>query len=93
MWREMVARLLQGGDVVIDPRIKVSVPQVVENQAQVPIAVDARALGNVAKLIVFADLNPIQHVLTLEPVHARPRNGRASIAPSNDDREKRRCWR
>ena len=37
-----------------------------------PVTADARALGNVQKLIVFADLNPIVHVLTLSPRKAKP---------------------
>jgi sulfur-oxidizing protein SoxY len=45
----------------------VSVPSIVENQAQVPVTADARALAGITKLMIFADLNPIQHVLTLSP--------------------------
>ncbi|MDX2308294.1 MAG: quinoprotein dehydrogenase-associated SoxYZ-like carrier [Hyphomicrobium sp.] len=70
MWAEMVERLLPGGTVEFDPNVKVIVPSVVENQAQVPVTVDARALDNVVKLVVFADLNPLQHVLTLRPANA-----------------------
>lgn len=67
MWKDMVQRLLGDGTVVFDDRIKVVVPSVVEDQAQVPVTADARALANVEKLLVFADLNPIQHILTLKP--------------------------
>ena len=45
---------------------------IVENQAQVPVTADARALPGVKKLVVVADLNPIQHVLTLSPEKAAP---------------------
>ena len=67
MWADMVERLLSGGPVVLDDRVKVIVPTVVENQAQVAVTADARALGHVEELVLFADLNPLQHILTLRP--------------------------
>ncbi len=72
MWRDMAAKFFGGAKVVFDPRIKVIVPSIVENQAQVPVTADARGIDGVVKLIVFADLNPIQHVLTLTPRQAAP---------------------
>lgn len=72
MWNDMVERLLDGGEVVFDDKVKVVVPSLVENQAQVPVTADARGLAGVVKLVVFADLNPIQHVLTLKPGRAAP---------------------
>ena len=72
MWADMVAKLLANGSVVIDDRVKVIVPSVVENQAQVPVTADARAVDGVVKMIVFADLNPVQHILTLTPAKAAP---------------------
>jgi sulfur-oxidizing protein SoxY len=71
VWTDMARKLLAGGSIVFDDRVKVTVPGVVENQAQVPVTADARAVPNVEKLIVFADLNPIQHVLTLTPANAK----------------------
>ena len=70
MWGQMVASLMPDAPIVFDDRIKVIVPSVVENQAQVPVTVDARGVEGVQKLIVFADLNPLQHVLTLTPSKA-----------------------
>lgn len=67
MWADMVKRLLGGGTVVFDERVKVTVPSVVENQAQVAVTADARALEGVQELVLFADLNPLQHILTLRP--------------------------
>lgn len=72
MWRDIAAKHLAGGPVVMDERVKVVVPAIVERQAQVPITVDARAVPGVAEVIVLADLNPIQHVLTLRPLAAAP---------------------
>ncbi|MEL7049760.1 MAG: quinoprotein dehydrogenase-associated SoxYZ-like carrier [Pseudomonadota bacterium] len=59
-----------GSKVVFDDRVKVAVPSIIENQAQVPVTADARGLKNVQRLVVFADLNPIAHVLTLMPEKA-----------------------
>lgn len=67
MWTDMVERLLGGGNVVFDDAVKVVVPPIVEDQAQVPVTADARAIAGAVKVVVFADLNPIQHVLTLTP--------------------------
>lgn len=70
MWEDMREQFLGSAEYRFDPRVKVSVPSVVENQAQVPVTVDARGLGKVQKIIVFADLNPLQHTLTLTPFEA-----------------------
>lgn len=72
MWTEMATRLLASGPIEFDSRVKIVIPSIVEDQAQVPITADARALPDVVKLIVFADLNPVQHVLTLTPLRAAP---------------------
>ncbi len=72
LWPSIQAKFFQDGQVVFDDRVKVSVPSVVENQAQVPVTVDARALPGVIKLVMVADLNPIQQVLTLAPRKAAP---------------------
>ena len=72
MWEMLAKRYFDGAPVVFDDRIKVTVPSITENQAQVPVTADARALQGVTKMIVFADLNPIQHILTLTPQSAAP---------------------
>lgn len=72
MWPALAARYFADAPVEFDARVRVVVPSMVENQAQVPVTVDARLLKDVQKVIVFADLNPIQHVLTLFPDTARP---------------------
>lgn len=66
-WSDLAAKVFGDAKIIFDDRVKVSVPPVVENQAQVPITADARALPNVQKLVILTDLNPIQHVLTLTP--------------------------
>ncbi len=72
MWEDMSKRFFADAKVVFDDNVKVLVPSIVENQAQVPVTADARALQNVQKLVVFADLNPIVHVLTLRPINSQP---------------------
>lgn len=75
VWSSVHEKYFADGEVVFDERVKVSVPSIVENQAQVPVTADARALPGVRRLVVVADLNPIQHVLTLSP-----RNSAAYVA-------------
>lgn len=67
MWHDLAKRYFGTAQVVFDDQVKIVVPETVENQAQVPVTADARGLDGVQKMIVFADLNPIQHVLTLTP--------------------------
>ncbi len=70
MWQAMVDRYFTGGDVVFDQRVKVIAPYSAENQMHVPITVDATGLENVKQIVAVADLNPIQHVLTVRPKQA-----------------------
>jgi sulfur-oxidizing protein SoxY len=72
MWKEMARQFFGNAPIEFDDRIKIVIPSIVENQAQVPVTADARAVPGVVKLVVFADLNPIQHVLTLTPAKAAP---------------------
>ena len=72
VWAAIAAKSFGDVPYVYDDRVKVSVPMVVENQAQVPVTADARGLAGVTKLMVFTDLNPIQHVLTLNLQRAEP---------------------
>lgn len=71
VWVDLAKKVFGDAPVVFDERVKVVVPSVVENQAQVPVSADARALPNVERVVVLTDLNPIQHVLTLTPVQAK----------------------
>jgi sulfur-oxidizing protein SoxY len=71
VWKDIAAKHFSGAEITFDDRVKVNVPEVVENQAQVPITADARELPNVQKIVVIADLNPIQHVLTYSPAHTK----------------------
>jgi sulfur-oxidizing protein SoxY len=64
--------LPEGAKVRFDDRVKVSFPAIAENQRQFPVQVDARAVGGVQRIIVFADLNPIQRAISFTPAAAEP---------------------
>lgn len=74
MWVNMAERFFDEGKIVFDPRITVDTPAAAEDQFYVPVTVDATALEadghKVEKIIALADLNPIPHILTLQPHNA-----------------------
>ena len=70
MWEYHAGKLFQGAPVVFDPRVKVELPMLAENQHVMPVAVDARALGKVTRIVIFADLNPIPVALEYTPLAA-----------------------
>jgi len=72
LWENHAKRILGGGEVVFDDRVQVVLPPVTENQAQVPILVDARALGAVDELVVITEMHPFPQTLRLEPLAAKP---------------------
>ena len=72
VWLDIAKQVFAEAPYVFDARVRVSVPNVVEDQAAVPVTADARGIGPVAKLAIIADLNPIRHVLTLSPGKAEP---------------------
>ncbi|MEA3390956.1 quinoprotein dehydrogenase-associated SoxYZ-like carrier [Sphingobium sp. CCH11-B1] len=70
MW-EAHARTLFGEDPVrFDPRLRVLFPQIAENQRSFPVMVDARGLGRVERMLIFADLNPIPLAVDYRPIRA-----------------------
>jgi len=68
IWRDV----LGGEAVVFDSRVKVSGPAFAEDAMHVPIAFDASALGQVRRIVVAVDRNPIRKVLEFEPGALRP---------------------
>lgn len=69
MWDYFHLRMLEQQPYVFDAQVQVSVPAFAEDSAQVPIEVDARALtGKVQKMIIWAELNPIPKILSLNVV-------------------------
>ncbi len=68
----MHQRLLGGDAVVFDERVRVIAPVSAENSLNVPVKIDASAIADVQRIVVFADLNPIPRILEFEPMQARP---------------------
>ncbi|WP_018634077.1 quinoprotein dehydrogenase-associated SoxYZ-like carrier [Neomegalonema perideroedes] len=70
MW-PLVAEENFPGEIVFDPRVKLSLPAAAEDQFHVPVTIDARELaaeiGPIAEMVVAADLNPIIHAVTFRP--------------------------
>src|SRR3546814_2726168 len=75
MW-EAHEKLLFGDDPVrFDPRVKVGFPEIAENQRSFPVAIDARAIAGVRRIVLLADLNPIPIAIDY-----RPTDGEAYLA-------------
>ena len=78
MWEQMAKDHLlsdkaASGKITMDERIIVRAPVQAEDQMNVPVHVDARAIQNVQKIVLIADLNPLTKVLTYFPDNAEPR--------------------
>ncbi len=70
MWDAHAGALFGDAPVLFDPRVRVDVPMLAENQHMFPVTVDARGIGRVVRLILFADLNPIPVAVDFRPVRA-----------------------
>lgn len=71
MWDYHAGKLFAGAPVVFDPRVEVTLPVLTENQHVMPVTVDARALGEVVRIVIFADLNPIPVAVEYTPLAAQ----------------------
>ena len=68
MWEYHHKGLLNSEPYVFDDRVKVQVPPFAEDSRQVPVHIDARALGDeVVRIEAWADLNPIPRIFTFTP--------------------------
>ncbi|WP_246211077.1 quinoprotein dehydrogenase-associated SoxYZ-like carrier [Vogesella oryzae] len=72
MWEVMQHTVLQDAPAVFDQRVKVTLPQQVEDGQRVPVSVDASALGQVEELLLFADYNPLPLALRMTPLRLAP---------------------
>lgn len=59
--------------IIMDDRVIVRIPKFAEDQFNIPVHVDARAIKNVKKIVVIADLNPLPKVLTYLPEQSQAR--------------------
>lgn len=74
LWDYLRQRFIGDAPYRFDDRIKVHVPPFAEDPFQVPISIDASALaGQIERIVVWADFNPIQHVVTAWPQSDRVR--------------------
>lgn len=72
-WPDMKGQFFdEDAKTVFDSRIKVTVPLFAEDAMNVPVSFDASALGDVKKIVVLVDRNPIRKVLEFIPEKAKP---------------------
>lgn len=68
MWAFYHKQLLGHGAFVFDERVKLLAPPFAEDARQVPLEIDARALGaEVVRIIAWAELNPLPRIVDFEP--------------------------
>ncbi len=72
MWDDIRETFFSSGPITFDPRIRFMLPDAAEDQFQVPVTVDARAINDVVEIVLIADMNPIAKVLTYRPFKAEP---------------------
>lgn len=70
-WDDMRKLFFGDAPVVFDERVRVTAPRIAEDSMNVPVTVDASALGDARSVVVFADFNPIVKVLEFQAAHAR----------------------
>lgn len=70
-WDELRQRYFGSSTVVFDDRVTVTAPPRAEDSMNVPVGVNAEALGEVEEVVVIADHNPIVKVLQFRPIAAR----------------------
>jgi sulfur-oxidizing protein SoxY len=71
-WQTMRERFFKGAALKFDDRVMVSAPRSAEDALAVPVMVSAPALPGVQEIVVIADLNPIQKILSLQTPRAVP---------------------
>jgi sulfur-oxidizing protein SoxY len=72
MWQRLGKSLFGDAPVRFDPRVRVIFPGIAENQRQFPVAIDARGIAGVKRILLFADLNPIPLAVDYTLVAAQP---------------------
>lgn len=73
MWEFVAEQMFGEGAVVrFDNRLKVTFPGIAENQRTFPVAVDGRGIEGIQRIILFADLNPIQQAIDYRLAAAEP---------------------
>ncbi|NVK30503.1 MAG: quinoprotein dehydrogenase-associated SoxYZ-like carrier [Gammaproteobacteria bacterium] len=74
-WEYLVPIILgEDAEVVLNDTIVVNAPAAAEDSLNVPVFVDASSVGQVERLVVFADWNPIPIILEYRPEPGTPAN-------------------
>ncbi|GAC1624196.1 MAG: hypothetical protein NVS9B10_09920 [Nevskia sp.] len=71
-WNFIRARYFADQTIVFDDRVRVTAPKNAEDPLDVPVMIEADGLADVEEVVVVADLNPIQKILSLKPTRAAP---------------------
>ncbi|PZU09781.1 quinoprotein dehydrogenase-associated SoxYZ-like carrier [Sphingomonas sp.] len=71
-WAGLAQTFFGDDPVRFDPRLLVHFPSIAEDQHEFPVQVDARPLGQVKRILIFADLNPIPLAVDFTPARASP---------------------
>ncbi|MES2269303.1 MAG: quinoprotein dehydrogenase-associated SoxYZ-like carrier [Pseudomonadota bacterium] len=71
MWTAHAETIFGDDPVRFDPRVKVTYPEIAENQRAFPVALDARNIPDVKRMVIFADLNPIPIAVDYSPTAAQ----------------------
>ena len=70
---DILKRIIQDDKYIFDDKnINIKVPLFADNPVQVPVFVDAKAIKNAKRLILFADLNPIEKIIDMDLVNLLP---------------------
>ena len=72
MWEYLAEEIFGDAKIVVDKRIQVYAPDNAESNFQVPVSVDASALGEVEEIILMTDLNPFPIAAHFYPMKAKP---------------------
>ena len=64
---DILKRIIQDDKYIFDDKnINIKVPLFADNPVQVPIFVDAKAIKNAKRMVIFTDLNPISKVIDMD---------------------------
>ncbi len=72
MWEYLAEETFGDAKIVVDERLKVYAPANAESNFQVPVSVDASALGKVEEIVLMTDLNPFPIAARFYPMEAKP---------------------
>ncbi|WP_419799432.1 MAG: quinoprotein dehydrogenase-associated SoxYZ-like carrier [Terasakiella sp.] len=73
MWEYLAEETFgENATIIVDENLKVFAPTNAESNFQVPVSVDASALGKVEEIVLMTDLNPFPIAVRFFPMQAKP---------------------